>query len=76
MRKPSMEVIIDERLNYLADRFIAYGHRIWLHISFADYIREPDFYDLQLRIAKCQSDKRRRLYDYNTKSAKESSDPL
>ncbi len=38
-------VMTDERLEMLADRFIRREVRELLHISFAEYIREPYQYD-------------------------------
>lgn len=38
-------IMTDERLDYLANRFINLMVRERVHVSFAEYLRDPDHYD-------------------------------
>lgn len=40
-------VMTDERLDYLAERFRNLGVRERLHVTFAQYLRDPAHYDAQ-----------------------------
>lgn len=50
MIEPRHHVMTDERLEWLAERFVGGSYHRLLKVSFAEYLRDPDGYDFVAQV--------------------------